>query len=143
MKKSILSLFVLVNLAFADFIRDDTKEVVIDTTTNLMWQDDSNASSLQKNWSDAIAYCENLTLGGYSDWNLPNFNELYMLADRSIYNPSLNPVFRNVSSSVYWSATTVASNSSRAWGVNLNYGNDYEDKKTNSCHVRCVHLADD
>ena len=143
MKRSILILCVLVNLAFADFIRDDAKKVVIDTTTNLVWQDDSNASSITKNWSDAVAYCENLTLGGYSDWHLPNFNELYMLADRTIYNPALSPVFNNVSSSNYWSATTSASLSSNAWSVYFNYGYDYWNYKTHSNFVRCVRLADD
>ena len=142
MKKSILSLFVLVNLALADFIRDESKEIVIDTTTNLMWQDDSNASSLQTNWSDAIAYCENLTLGGYDDWYLPNFNELFMLADRSIYDPALSPVFKNVSSSVYWSATTSANDNSYAWAVGFSSGYDNDDDKTNSYYVRCVRLAD-
>ena len=144
MKKSILILFVLVNLAFADFIRDDAKEIVIDTSTNLMWQDDNQTigDANRKNWSNSITHCEGLTLGGYSDWHLPNFNELYMLADRSTYNPSLNPEFNNVASSYYWSATAYASGTSYAWAVHFYYGNDDWNDKTNTYFVRCVRLAD-
>ena len=46
------------------FTRDDIKQTVTDTTTGLMWQDDPEAKTVVKTWSDAIAYCENKTLGG-------------------------------------------------------------------------------
>ncbi|MCK5111681.1 MAG: DUF1566 domain-containing protein [Arcobacteraceae bacterium] len=142
MIKKILILLVLVNLAFADFIKDDVKEIVIDTTTALMWQDDNDAKTITKNWTDAIDYCENLTLGDYSDWHLPNFNELYMLADRSIYNPSLNSAFTNVVSSYYCSSTTYASNTSYAWIVYFNNGGYVYDDKTGTFYVRCVRSAE-
>ncbi len=154
MKKSILGILLLVNLAFGDFIRDDSLDIVIDTSTNLMWQDEeytsAEATAYSNNtetgkvlhWASAISYCENLTLGGYSDWHLPNFNELYMLADRSIYNPALNPIFENVVSSGYWSSTTDASATSGAWGVSFSGGNDGWLGKTGTNYVRCVRFAD-
>lgn len=40
---------------------------------NLVW---SNPSYNAMNWNDAINYCKNLTEGGYSDWRLPNIDEL-------------------------------------------------------------------
>jgi len=49
------------------FSRDDTTQIVTDTTTGLQWQDDANASSLTKKWTEAIDYCEALTLGGHDD----------------------------------------------------------------------------
>ncbi len=142
MIKSISILFVLmswISVLNADFIRDDDKYVVIDTSTQLMWQDNSDAKTLTKNWDDALAYCEALTLGPYNDWRLPNFNELYLLADRSIISsPAISSVFTNVFSSNYWSSTTNASNTSNAWNVNFNKGNDNWNDKTNSNYVRCV-----
>ena len=136
MKKSILSLFVVIGLLQADYIRDDNKGVVLDTSTNLMWQDD--VPSVQKTWIDAINYCESLTTGGYNDWRLPNFNELYMLADRSKYNPAISPVFKNVVSSVYWSSTTNVSYPDSAWYVYFHNGHGYWYNKYYSSYVRCV-----
>jgi len=144
MKKNILSLLLLVNLANADFIRDDIKQIVMDTSTNFMWQDDDETigDANKKSWSDAISYCEAKTLGGYNDWKLPNFNELYNIADRSIYSLAISPVFQNKVSSDYWSSTTNARYTSYAWVVYFGNGPDYWNNKTDSYFVRCVRLAD-
>ena len=42
----------------------------------------------------------------------------------------------------YWSSTTNASNSSNAWNVNFNNGNDDWNNKTNSNYVRCVRAGE-
>jgi len=81
-------------------------DIVTDTAKGLMWQDDSDAGSLTASWKEAIEYCEDLTLGGYSDWRLPNHNELYYLADRSKSKPTINRIFQNVVSDFYWSSTS-------------------------------------
>ena len=116
-------------------------DIVTDTQTNLQWQDDADVSddTKQLNWQDAIDYCEALTLGGKEDWRLPNFNELYYIADRSRYNPAIYPnSFDHIASSGYWSATTLASHSDYAWGVNFEYGYDSNYDKGVSFFVRCV-----
>ena len=46
------------------------------TVDGKMW---SSRSSSTYTWSDAVSYCDNLTEGGYSDWRLPNINELRTL----------------------------------------------------------------
>ena len=50
---------------------------VTDTTTGLMWAAKDNGEDIS--WHDAKRYCENLTLGGYSNWRLPTQNELESL----------------------------------------------------------------
>jgi len=137
--RSILILFVAVGVLNAKFIRDDNKEVVLDTQTNLIWQDNETIS---KNWSDAISYCEDLSLGGYDDWHLPNFNELYYFANRDKYNPAINSGFKNISSNRYWTSTTFANNSSYAWVVYFFYGNDGANYKDGSYLVRCVRAGE-
>jgi len=133
------------------FSRDDTTNIVTDTTTNLQWQDepytqaeedaynDNKEEGKVLYWQSAIDYCEALELGGKDDWRLPNFNELYYIADRSRYNNAiyLNS-FDNVVSNYYWSSTTYASVSDNAWIVNFNDGDDGNYGKSYSYFVRCV-----
>ncbi len=136
-----------VNLLFGAltfYTRDAATNTVYDGSTDLTWQDDASVSGInnQKNWSDAIDYCEALDFAGAQDWRLPNFNELYMIADRSIFNPAMhmNAIngFVNVGSSDYWSSTTVSSDTSSAWVVGFNDGVDNWDYKPNDNSVRCV-----
>ncbi|MBO4710802.1 DUF1566 domain-containing protein [bacterium] len=51
-------------------------EVVADSATGLVWQKDY---VLKEDWKQALNYCENLVYAGYSDWRLPNKNELLSL----------------------------------------------------------------
>jgi hypothetical protein len=111
--------------------------VVLDTKTNLIWQDDSNTSTKTQTLTNAIAYCEASTLGGYSDWHLPNFNELYYLANREKFNPALDSGFKYISLNFYWSST-YAGSSSFAWGVYFSNGGGSNNYKASSYSVRCV-----
>jgi ankyrin repeat protein len=47
---------------------------VTDTKTNLMWQKKDDGK--KRTFNDAIAYCKRLKLAGYSDWRLPNQDEV-------------------------------------------------------------------
>ena len=125
------------------YTRDDAKEVVIDNTTGLMWQDDEDAKTVTKNWEDAKAYCQALTLGGYSDWRLPIIRELKTIVDRGRHDPAIDPTFQNVVSSHYWSSTTYARETDHAWGGYFYYGSDHWHPKSNTGYVRCVRSADD
>ncbi len=49
---------------------------------------------------------------------------------------------KRFNSSNYWSSTTNASDTSNAWNVNFNNGNDNWNDKTNTNYVRCVRFAD-
>ena len=115
--------------------------IVTDRQTGLQWQDDysDNGGEIKSTeWIDAIAYCENLSLGGYSDWRLPNVRELLSIADRSRYNPAIDPVFQSVDSKLYWSSTTNADGTSFAWHVNFYYGFWSNFDKGGGLYVRCV-----
>jgi len=130
-------------LIFADsrFTRDSQKGVVEDSRYNLMWQDSysDNNSTKRLKWQDAIDYCESLTLGGYNDWRLPNFNELFYLANRNYYNPAIDKVFKSVEVDFYWTSTTYSQDKTIAWLVNFNSGDDgWDKKKDNTYYIRCV-----
>ena len=56
------------------------EEAIRDSSTKLLWQKSFVSG---KNWKEALEYCENLEYAGYSDWRLPNKNELATLLDYS------------------------------------------------------------
>ncbi len=122
------------------YVRDDIKEVVTDTSTNLIWQDNNDTKSIKKSWTDAINYCEDLTLSGYTNWYLPNINELYLLTDKNTNNPSISNVFQNTINQTYWTSTTMRAWLDEAWSVNFYAATDGgNENKTNLLYLRCVH----
>jgi len=114
--------------------------VVKDTSTQLVWQDDysDNGGSIKNaTWTDAIDYCDGLSLAG-GGWRLPNKKELLSLVDYSKYNPSINGIFSHTTSGFYWSSTTYADNTDDAWVVNFNGGDTDDNYKPGTNGVRCV-----
>ncbi len=101
----------------------------IDSTTNLMWQD--NDYQTKHNWDNAISYCDNLTLAGYSDWQLPSKDELFDLYAR-------RTILKSYVSSYYWSSTPYAGHTYYAWRVDFSNGYLYSNNKSDSYYVRCV-----
>ena len=117
---------------------DNGDGTVTDTSTGLMWQ--QAGSSNYMDWEQALAYCEGLNLGGYTDWRLPNKKELQSLVDYSRYNPAINTTyFPNTAASWYWSSTTNAYYTFSAWFMYFYYGYDhyYSNKYTDN-YVRAV-----
>ncbi len=136
-----IGLSVFLWAAAAERFTRDAAGIVTDSQTNLQWQDDysDNSSTIKTAiWTDAIGYCEALDLDG-TDWRLPNKKELLSIVDYAADAPSISSVFDNTASLNFWSSTTYAIYTDRAWIVN--FGNGYSgtyDKATNSYNVRCV-----
>lgn len=127
---------VSISLMADNFVRDTSNDIVTDVTIGLQWQDDTNIS---KNWEDAINYCEALTLGGKSDWRLPNINELTSLVDDTRRDPSISNVFKNIISNYYLSSTTDVIYNDNVWIINFGDGDQgYFNKADRSYYVRCV-----
>mgnify|MGYP001616241930 CR=1 FL=1 len=98
-------------------------DCVTDNLTGLMWTKNGNFAG-QMDWYSAVDYANNLTLCGYSDWRLPNVNELESLvnADESDTAAWLNTQgFYNVQSYNYWSSTSTYYTFG-AWVVGMGYG---------------------
>jgi hypothetical protein len=135
MKKIFIILLGLSVSIWADFSRDNSTSIVTDNSTGLQWQDDVN---ITKTWTEAIDYCEALTLGTYSDWRLPNQNELRSIADRTKINPAMDSTFQNVVSYYYWSSNTVVGDEGNAWLVGFSNGDGSWYFKSYSGYGRCV-----
>ncbi len=139
---------------------------VSDNNTWLMWQQQDDGGF--RTWDGANSYCENLNLGGYTDWRLPAKEELESIVNYGQYNPAIDStVFPNTKSYNYWSSTAYPSRNASAafyvhfgsgiefsdtctwkrraggggWGVEFEYlqgGNVNFNNKTNGYYVRCV-----
>ena len=79
MKKTLLVMIMMMisTVVFADFSR--WNDIVTDNESTLMWQDDTAAKTVTKTWTEAITYCEDLSLGEYDDWRLPTPMEFVYL----------------------------------------------------------------
>ena len=112
---------------------------VLDRETGLVWE--KSPSTSRSTWFDASLHCINLNAGGRTGWRLPTIQELLSLVDRSVSPgptlPSGHP-FTNVQSSDYWSATTEAEHTTRAYLVLFNSGVVGTSEKSLSSQVWCV-----
>lgn len=115
---------------------DNGDGTVSDGNTGLMWQQAEGGSM---DWEDAITYCEDLSLAGYTDWRLPNIKELESITEDSLYDPAIDTnYFPDAHASYYWSSTPYASNSSYAWYVYFYDGSVRYYGKSYNPYVRCV-----
>ena len=63
-----------------DFI-DNGDSTVSDLATGLMWQKADDG--IARDWQESLEYAEDLNLGSYDDWRLPNAKELQSIVDYS------------------------------------------------------------
>ena len=120
---------------------DNGNGTVTDIGSGLMWQKATAPGTYT--WQQALSYCENLSLAGYSDWRLPNYNELWSLVDNSRHSPAIDPLLAPYTvSDFYWSSTSDTippPNPDAAWFVDFDLGGwSYVMYKSNSCYVRAV-----
>ncbi|MCX5885086.1 MAG: DUF1566 domain-containing protein [Proteobacteria bacterium] len=115
---------------------DNTDGTMTDNLTGLMWTKNANLPGGTTDWQQALDYANNLTLADYSDWRLPNVNELESLINANEAHPStwLNAQgFTNVQVGYYdyyWSSTTGASSSAYALIVIISNGDVSYDSKS-------------
>ena len=116
-------------------------EAVFDKETGLVWEQspETAPNPATPTWFSALSSCSARIVGGRKGWRLPTLQELASLIDPTQFPtlPSGHP-FSNVLGAPYWSASTLADDSSRAWGVHLGGGGVFNDVKTLTSHVWCV-----
>jgi Protein of unknown function (DUF1566) len=121
----------------ANQFTDNSDGTVKDNLTGLTWQKVPSTSTLT--WEQALVYAEGLTLGGQSDWRLPNIKELQSINDERIVNPSVSTTyFSTIGTKNYWSSTTLPNQTTRAWYMSTQFGITTYDLKTSALNVIAV-----
>jgi hypothetical protein len=116
---------------------DNGDGTILDRLTDLTWEKSINQTAVT--WEDAILYSEGLTLGGNSDWRLPNVKEIKSLSDENKVQPSVNnTMFSGVTITKYWSSTSLPNQSTKAWYLDNNFGITTYDVKTATHSVWAV-----
>lgn len=118
-------------------------EVVIDLATGLMWAADGAEAgcgdTILLDWGDTLDAAYDLVFAGFTDWRVPNINELESLVNYSIKNPCiLQPPFANTEWVEYWSSTTNFSIQTEAWATRFGDGKRSSFLKTSSAYFRSV-----
>lgn len=110
------------------------KILVTDAATGLVW---TKEYSTAVTWRNALAYCENLNYSGYSDWRLPNINDLKTLINREKYNPPSD--FPDMLAASFWSSSSFVGDLNDVWSVDFGGGGGSNGtSKSNSLNARCV-----
>lgn len=128
------------------------ERIVRDLSTGLSWQGCAAGLSGEEcevglgetmTWRDALAYCNSLVWGEYSDWRLPSSFELWSLVDQDSVNPALpSEVFPEIPLddvlNWFWSSTSSARGPEHAWELETIFGYMSNNHKWVPANVLCV-----
>ncbi len=107
--------------------------LVLDLLTGLIWMNAPLQTS--GTWQTALTYANTLSYGGYSDWRLPNRNEMRSLISygTTSNDTRLTSIFNaTVPSGYYWTSSTFAEDTDDAWIISLETGHTFNEVKTNT-----------
>lgn len=116
--------------------KDNGDQTITDLVTGLMWQ--AGTSPQRLTWTQALAYCPTLTLGGFSDWHLPGVMDLVSIVDFSVKNPAQNAIF-GASPNGFWSSSPLPGSSpAQAFEVSFYDGSTFSSEQSSGNYARCV-----
>lgn len=116
---------------------------ITDNNTGLVWQKTDGG---EMTFENAITYCDNLVLGGYSDWRIPNSQELFSILNHDKINPALDTIyFTKTLAEYWWSIDKQIDDATKIWVTNAGGGIGAHPKNetisaggTKRFHVRAV-----
>lgn len=120
---------------------DNGDGTVSDLGSGLVWQQQDDG--VIRTYSESLAYCEELELGGSSSWRLPEIKELVSTVDFRVEFPAIDTqVFNMDTFRRFWSVTPSASSlfPNHIWVLNFNgVGvSPFDKTSTDVTYARCV-----
>ncbi len=132
----------------ADVPWDKGFRMVQDHNTGLVWEVkspnavDVNYAGRQYTFvqaSDFVTEMNRNAFGGFTDWRLPNLQELRSIVDYNLYSPALAKEFgKDCPSSFFWSKDPYGPAPDLVWGIYFSYGCGICYPKDNRYSVRVV-----
>ena len=111
----------------------------LDDKTGLIWQDNKDVGKIEKSQKDALKYCADLKVDGYSDWRVPTVKEYYTIVDLYRNRPALKNGFSQREGEWFWTSTNFAGDPKNyAWRISFSYGEVEAYRKDREHHIRCV-----
>lgn len=105
---------------FTPYFIKNNNGIITDTITSLQWQQTDGGELKIEN---AMMYCDTLTLGGYTDWRLPNAQEAFSILNMQNVNPAINTTyFTNTGAEYWWTSVRQANDTNKIWCTNAGGG---------------------
>jgi len=115
---------------FTEFVKNEAKGVIaLNQKTGFISQ---NIPRSKLNWSDAKDYCIDLSFADFSDWRLPNINDLRKMFEK---RHNFTPIEEQ---SVYWSSDINNNSRYTSWFMDFASGNFGSSQQQYQYSVRCV-----
>lgn len=135
-----------------DFVTN-SNGTLIDQTTDLMWMrcavgqtwSDATAScsgnATQVSWDKALLAAKSNSFAGFSDWRLPNINELRSIVEDCRTEPAINrQLFPNAPGLKFWSSSTYVGSPGNSWVIDFGLGRDNFELKSKVNALRLVRI---
>lgn len=158
---ALCALFIFIGCGGSESEESEKNEDCI-TIDSYTW---SPKSSGQISWDDAVNFCNDLIVCGYSDWHLPTISELRTLIKNcsgtetggscgvtnsclssncwiksdctcDYYEDGIYSKFGE--NDLLWSSSDLSDAIDAAWGVYFRHGYIREFRKTDGLHARCI-----
>lgn len=106
-------------------------KLFVDREYALMWQDIPANKTLKLTWQDAVDFCKESLLEGYSDWTLPMNHDLTVLFHK-------RRELKHAAAANYWSVQEKLNNRDLAYTIDFTTGYRAHADKNAVAYVRCV-----
>lgn len=107
------------------------ESIVLDKATGVIWQ----WTHHRTNWEFALDHCEGMIYAGYTDWRLPNINEILSLINFSRLPGTDCP---GIPSSLFNTSTAVTDSEHLVWMYYTSEGGSYIGPMGGDPHTSCV-----
>jgi len=127
-------------------LTDNNDGTVTDNLTGLVWEQKSEESEQSTfSYSEAVAYCENLSLGNSDDWRVPTRKEFSTILNLGTISPALDTTYfpdytyTSASGVYYWTSSEYHDDPSQVWKIQISFGiSEAVTSQAPPYKVRCV-----
>ena len=102
------------------------------------WMTDTSNQAVMSSWQDALDHCSELTYAGYSDWRMPNANELCSIINFGSSSHLYDLFIFNNLFSYYTSTPSAVSTMTENKGIDFSGGYLFDNYQSSPCFVSPV-----